>query len=111
MLVIGGYYANTSFTQCDSPKYMGQHGLLLGQETKEVAPPDTKWWWRLWHEFNGYRVPDTIVSLVGGKYVNQLHGWKIDNANRSAVPQVTRLERHPRKAGQHLRHSDRTSRT
>ena len=52
---------------------MGQHGLLLGQETEEVDPPQTKWWWRLWHEYNKYRVPDTIVSLVGGKYVVQVH--------------------------------------
>ncbi|KZM21775.1 hypothetical protein ST47_g7169 [Ascochyta rabiei] len=66
MIIIGGYYANASFTQCDVPKYYGQHGLLLGQESAEVAPPEVKWFWRLWSGYNKYRVPDKIVSLIGG---------------------------------------------
>ncbi|UPX11151.1 uncharacterized protein EKO05_0001773 [Ascochyta rabiei] len=66
MIIIGGYYANASFTQCDVPKYYGQHGLLLGQESAEVAPPEVKWFWRFWSGYNKYRVPDKIVSLIGG---------------------------------------------
>lgn len=67
MIVLGGYYPNTSYPACDAADDLGQHGLLLGQESVEVDPPETRWWWRLWPEYNGYRVPDKIVSLVGGK--------------------------------------------
>ena len=69
MLIIGGYAANTSWLQCDVPEFGGQHGLLLGQESAEVSPPKLQWWWRLWREFNEYRVPDKITSFVGGKCV------------------------------------------
>jgi hypothetical protein len=65
MIIMGGYFTNTS--SCDVPEEAGQHGLLLGQETSEVARPKLQWWWQLWAEYNRYRVPDTIVSLVGGK--------------------------------------------
>ncbi|KAL1599656.1 hypothetical protein SLS60_007459 [Paraconiothyrium brasiliense] len=72
MLIIGGAYGNKSYVQCDTPDHHGQHGLLLGQESVEVEPPKTQWWWRLWRDYNKYRVPDKIVSLVGGKYVLQV---------------------------------------
>jgi hypothetical protein len=81
MLVIGGYAANKSWPQCDVPGFGGQHGLLLGQEYVEVDRPKFHWWWRLWHEFNEYRVPDKIVSLVGGNVTGHatktapLQGW------------------------------------
>jgi hypothetical protein len=67
MIVMGGYFANTSYPSCDEPGEMGQHGVLLGQESAEVNPPGLQWWWRLWPDYNRYRVPDKIVSLVGGK--------------------------------------------
>jgi hypothetical protein len=67
MIVMGGRVANTSWSSCDVPEVGGQHGLLLGQESMEVDPSKLKWWWRLWPEYNKYRVPDKITSLIGGK--------------------------------------------
>lgn len=67
MIVMGGYVANKTWPACDVPEEGGQHGLLLGQESVEVNRPRVQWWWRLWSGYNRYRVPDTIVSVVGGK--------------------------------------------
>lgn len=111
MIVMGGYYANTSFTSCDAPKYVGQHGLLLGQESMEVAPPDMKWWWRLWPGYNKYRVPDKIVSLIGGEYVLQLYLYRFDHADEIPVLMATLRERHQCRAGPHRLLWDRTSKT
>lgn len=63
MLFIGGEIPNTSLTECDVPKIGGQHGLLLGQEAEEEGV----WWHAIQDNTTGYRVPDKIVSLVGGK--------------------------------------------
>jgi hypothetical protein len=65
MLYIGGQTPNASLTECDVPKIGGQHGLLLGQEAAEQGV----WWHAIQDNTTGYRVPDKIVSLVGGKYV------------------------------------------
>ncbi|KAF2993231.1 hypothetical protein E8E13_001565 [Curvularia kusanoi] len=68
MMMIGGYFANVSFTQCDVPKYMGQHGLLLEQESEEVAPPETKWWWRLWRQYIGSRESYGTRARLGNPF-------------------------------------------
>jgi hypothetical protein len=65
MLFIGGQIPNASITECDVPKIGGQHGLLLGQEATEQGV----WWHAIQDNTTGYRVPEKIVSLVGGKYV------------------------------------------
>lgn len=65
LLVIGGYYTNTSITECDVPKIGGQHAMLLGQENVEQAA----WWHAPMDNVTGYRVPDKIVARVGGEYV------------------------------------------
>jgi hypothetical protein len=65
MLIIGGQKPNASMTDCDVPKIGGQHGLLLGQEATEQGV----WWHAVQDNTTGYRVPDKIVSLVGGEYV------------------------------------------
>jgi hypothetical protein len=75
MIIMGGYFANTSNTQCHVVDEKGQAGLLLGQESEEVDPEKTHWWWRLWPEYNRYRVPDKITSLIGGKYVPPCIGF------------------------------------
>ena len=62
MLIIGGQIPNASLTECDVPKIGGQHGLLLGQEATEQGA----WWHAIQDNTTGYRVPDKIVSLVGG---------------------------------------------
>lgn len=62
---MGGYYTNLSRPGCDDPKVGGQHGMLLGQESKEQNA--------LWHgimpNVSTYRVPHYIVDVVGGGYV------------------------------------------
>jgi hypothetical protein len=65
MIIIGGYLTNTSAPECDVPKIGGQHGLLLGQESVEVSA----WWHGLMDNVTGYRVPDKVVTLIGGEYV------------------------------------------
>lgn len=65
MLFVGGQIPNVSLTACDVPTIGGQHGLLLGQEATEEGA----WWHGIQDNTTGYRVPDKIVSLVGGKYV------------------------------------------
>jgi hypothetical protein len=102
MLVIGGYAANKSWPQCDVPGFGGQHGLLLGQEYTEVDRPKLHWWWRLWHEFNEYRVPDKIVSLVGGKCVLHTHRVRSTYNNKMIVSQAMPPRRRRCKAGQRL---------
>ncbi|KAH6614895.1 hypothetical protein C7974DRAFT_442924 [Boeremia exigua] len=62
MLIIGGQISNASLTGCDVPKIGGQHGLLLGQEAVEQGV----WWHGVQDNTTGYRVPDTIISLIGG---------------------------------------------
>ena len=65
MIVLGGQIPNASLSECDVPKIGGQHGFLLGQESTEVGA----WWHAIMDNTTGYRVPEKIVSLVGGKYV------------------------------------------
>ena len=69
MIVVGGLITNNTSPTCDVPEARGQHGLLLGQESMEVQAdqPGPQWWWGLDNNFSGYRIPDKIVSLVGGK--------------------------------------------
>ncbi|KAF1931004.1 uncharacterized protein M421DRAFT_57308 [Didymella exigua CBS 183.55] len=62
MLFVGGQIPNASLPECDVPKIGGQHGLLLGQEAAEQGA----WWHAIQDNTTGYRVPDKIVSLVGG---------------------------------------------
>ena len=73
MIIIGGQFTNTSYPSCDGPEIGAQNGVLLGQESSEVLRPQLQWWWQLWPEFNEYRVPDKIISLIGGRYVQNIH--------------------------------------
>jgi hypothetical protein len=96
MIAIGGS-VTTSSQACDVPHLGGQHGLLLGQESVENG----SWWWRLSHTYNDYRVPDKLVSLVGGKYVNTMLHLNIHVTNAVVVLAATQQRRHRYKAGQH----------
>ena len=73
MLIMGGLF-NDNEPTCFEPKIGSQCGLLLGQETMEVNPKKqgAQWWWALRNDINGYRIPENIVSLVGGKYVSRV---------------------------------------
>jgi hypothetical protein len=98
MIAIGGS-VTTSSQACDVPHLGGQHGLLLGQESVENG----SWWWRLSHTYNDYRVPDKLVSLVGGKYVNTVLHLKIHVTHAVVVLAATPQRRHQYKAGRHRR--------
>ncbi|KAH6616281.1 hypothetical protein C7974DRAFT_41709 [Boeremia exigua] len=67
MIITGGLFNNDT-TQCFEPKIGAQCGTLLGQETMEVNPDKqgAQWWWELRNDINGYRIPENLVSLVGG---------------------------------------------
>jgi len=65
MIIMGGARTNKSMIECDVPDMGGQHGLLLGQEGNELEEPN--WWHAVKNDTSGYRVPDQIVSLIGGE--------------------------------------------
>jgi hypothetical protein len=71
MIIMGGLF-NDEDSSCFVPEHGSQCGLLLGQESMEVLREenmgqDAQWWWALRNNINGYRVPDKITSLIGGK--------------------------------------------
>lgn len=67
MIVMSGYYTNTSRPACDAPSIGGQHGLALGQENIERRQP----WLGLMTNVTEYRVPENITEVIGGGYVVQ----------------------------------------
>lgn len=67
MIVMSGYYTNTSRPACDAPTIGGQHGLALGPEGKERGQP----WLGLMTNVTEYRVPDNITDIIGGGCVVQ----------------------------------------
>lgn len=73
MIVMSGFYTNTSRPACDAPSIGGQHGLALGQEGKNTP------WLGLMTNVTEYRVPDNITDIIGGGYVVQsLSAWFTD---------------------------------
>lgn len=63
MIIIGGSVTNASMAECDVPDVGGQHNILLGQENVELG----HWWHAISENTTGYRVPDQIVSVIGGE--------------------------------------------
>lgn len=61
MLIIGGSFPNSSFTECDSPGSQGQHNMNLGYNGASNT---------LWDKYqptaSRYFVPTPIVSVIGG---------------------------------------------
>lgn len=98
MIVLGGSIT-TSSQACDVAHLGGQHGLLLGQENVEHS----SWWWRLVNTYNDYRVPDQLVSLVGGKYVHTMLQLDFSEANTIVVSAAMPRKRHQYKAGRYRR--------
>jgi hypothetical protein len=68
MIVMSGFYTNSSKTACDSPSIGGQHSLLLGQESVEKGNV----WRALMPDVVEYRVPSNITVVIGGGYVSSL---------------------------------------
>jgi hypothetical protein len=65
MLVIGGMIINPERQLCDAKEDMGQHGLLIGQESIEMNTQ----WASLKTNISSYRVPSNITAVIGGEYV------------------------------------------
>jgi len=67
MIVMGGFYTNTSKDRvtCDAKPDGGQHGILLGQEMEE----QDNLWHAVMHNVTEYRVPQIIAKTIGGGFV------------------------------------------
>lgn len=65
MLVMGGFYTNSSRDGCDVPEILGQHPVMLGQDSVDLGL--TNKYGRLMANITEYRVPDDITSVIGGE--------------------------------------------
>jgi hypothetical protein len=71
MMIIGGLVPNTSKVDCDVAVIGGQHNVFLGQENMEYLEDGQQNWWHApMDNVTGYRVPDQIISVIGGEYVS-----------------------------------------
>ncbi|CAO2658822.1 Nn.00g065450.m01.CDS01 [Neocucurbitaria sp. VM-36] len=61
MLVIGGWFPDSTHTDCDAPNAQGQHNMILGNNTKREF---------LWDDFDPelttYVVPPVVIQKIGG---------------------------------------------
>ncbi|KAH8731761.1 hypothetical protein GQ44DRAFT_603735, partial [Phaeosphaeriaceae sp. PMI808] len=62
MIVMSGFYTNSTRPECDAPTAGGQHSLLLGQESIEKGSV----WRNLIPEVVEYRVPVNLTAIIGG---------------------------------------------
>lgn len=69
-MIIGGLQPNASKLDCDVPAIGGQHNMFLGQENVDYQDTGGKsnWWHSPLDNVTGYRVPDQIISVIGGEY-------------------------------------------
>lgn len=65
MLIIGGWFPNSTHIDCDSPETQGQHNMIMGNNTSKKF---------LWDQYDPklttYAVPSAVVSAIGGGYVS-----------------------------------------
>ncbi|KAK5728185.1 hypothetical protein LTR17_012090 [Elasticomyces elasticus] len=61
MLIMGGYFPNSSNENCDAKNIWGQHNLNLGNNDVETAA-----WYQYLPNVTSYQVPSTIVDAIGG---------------------------------------------
>jgi hypothetical protein len=66
MIVIGGWFPNSTFTDCDSPDSQGQHNMILGNNT---GKQENGIWDKYDPKLSSYAVPTMVVSAIGGGYV------------------------------------------
>ncbi|OAG07150.1 uncharacterized protein CC84DRAFT_1204726 [Paraphaeosphaeria sporulosa] len=61
MLIIGGWFTNSSYTDCDAPNSQGQHNMNLGYNGEKNV---------LWDKWDPsatkYFVPTPVISVIGG---------------------------------------------
>ena len=61
MIIMGGYFPNSSDITCDSPDIWGQHNLNLG-----ANDPATTEWYQYIPTVTSYQVPGTVTDVIGG---------------------------------------------
>ncbi|SMQ44860.1 unnamed protein product [Zymoseptoria tritici ST99CH_3D7] len=61
MIIIGGYFPNSSDVDCDNRNGYGQHNLNLGSENDENAA-----WYNYLPDITGYSVPPYMTDVIGG---------------------------------------------
>jgi hypothetical protein len=66
MVVIGGWFPDSTASPCDTPEAQGQHNMILGNNTGKVENG-------IWDTYDPsrsrYDVPALVVSAVGGGYI------------------------------------------
>lgn len=63
MMVIGGWFPNTSFVECDAPSAQGQHNMVLGSNT---GKEENGLWDKYDPNLSSYVVPSQIIAAIGG---------------------------------------------
>ncbi|TKA83459.1 hypothetical protein B0A55_00572 [Friedmanniomyces simplex] len=61
MIIMGGYFPNSSNIGCDAKNIWGEHNLNLGAENEQQAE-----WYQYLPNVTSYQVPSTIVGVIGG---------------------------------------------
>lgn len=62
MIVMGGYFPNSSDTECDVADSWGIHNLNLGRDNRDKAN-----WYQFLPNLTTYTLPDELTSVVGGR--------------------------------------------
>jgi hypothetical protein len=63
MMVIGGWFPNTSFVDCDAPAAQGQHNMILGNNT---GKEENGIWDKYDPKLSTYVVPTAVIAAIGG---------------------------------------------
>jgi hypothetical protein len=72
MVVIGGWFPNSTSGACDGPDTQGQHNMILGNNSGK-ADSGNGIWDKYDPKLTTYVVPDLVVSAIGGGYVVHVH--------------------------------------
>jgi hypothetical protein len=73
-MVIGGWFPNPSFGDCDQPDAQGQHNMILGNNT---GKQENGLWDKYDSKLSTYAVPTLVVAAIGGGYVIVSSGAEI----------------------------------
>jgi hypothetical protein len=63
MMVIGGWFPNASFVDCDAPAAQGQHNMILGNNT---GKEENGIWDKYDPKLSTYVVPTAVLAVIGG---------------------------------------------
>jgi hypothetical protein len=66
MIIIGGWFPNPAFSDCDEINKQGQHNMVLGMNS---GKQDNAIWDKYDPKLSQYVVPTVIISAIGGGYV------------------------------------------